>query len=361
MTVPNERILIVDDEAPMRRTIARMLDTADYRSVGVASVQEARDELAKGSFDLVLCDLYMPGEDGLVLVEEIEAAPTDTAVLICTVNDDPKTAHKAAAFGANGYLVKPFSVKELLIHVEYALLRARGQEEAAQVDSEQERRVDEVLDVTRQLEQEARAADRQAAELLQPLSEAVARRDLETGSHIRRIGEFSAMLAEASGLNPDRVEAIRLAAPMHDVGKVAIPDAVLLKPGRLNSDERALMERHAQIGHDILSGSHSRLLDLAAEIALTHHEKVDGSGYPHGLDADRIPIAGRIVAVADVYDALTSDRPYRDALSVDEAVEIMVAERGTHFDADLLDLFLDRLDSVKALARNFAETEPVGS
>ena len=181
------------------------------------------------------------------------------------------------------------------------------------------------------------------------------RRDLETGAHIRRIGEFSAFLADAHGLSPEDVEAIRLAAPMHDVGKVAIPDSVLLKPGKLDPDERELVERHAEIGHDILAGSTAQLLDLAAEIALIHHEKVDGSGYPNGLQGDDIPIAGRIVAVADVYDALTSDRPYRPALSVDEAVRIMVAGRGTHFDAELLDLFLDRLDAVHALAEECAD------
>jgi HD-GYP domain-containing protein (c-di-GMP phosphodiesterase class II) len=144
---------------------------------------------------------------------------------------------------------------------------------------------------------------------------------------------------------------------MHDVGKVAIPDSILLKNGSLDPGERVLVERHSPIGFDILSGSTSPLLELAAEIALTHHEKVDGSGYPKGLKGEEIPIAGRIVAVADVYDALTSDRPYRPAIPAAEAVQMMVAERGTHFDVNLLDLFLERLDDVTAVQRKFADRD----
>jgi putative two-component system response regulator len=353
-----ERVLIVDDEPRMRRTLARMLDSAHYASVGVASVQAARTAMGEETFDLVLCDLKMPGEDGLTLVEEIQAAPGDTAVLLATVVDSPEVAHAATVLGANGYLVKPFTVNQLLINVDIALHQeAKRRDVSAEFARDQELRAAEVRDAMMRLEREAGAAERQAAELLGPLSEAVGRRDLETGAHIRRIGEFSALLAEGNGMSPGEVEAMRLAAPMHDLGKVAIPDSILLKPGRLDADERELTERHAQIGHDILAGSSSRLLELAAEIALTHHEKVDGSGYPHRVRGDDIPVAGRIVAVADVYDALTSDRPYRAALPLGDAVRIMLDGRGTHFDAKLLDLFLDRLGAVQALGNKFADTE----
>ena len=357
MTTARERILIVDDEPAMRRTIARMLATADYESAGAGSVQEAREALVKDRFDLVVCDLRLPGENGLTLVEEIQDSDGETAVLLATVVDSPEVAHIATVLGANGYLVKPFTVNELLINVDHALHESQRREASAEAGREQERRVAEVRAAMMRLERAAGATDRQAAELLGPLSQAVGRRDLETGAHIRRIGESSALLAAANGMTRDQVEAIRLAAPMHDVGKVAIPDSVLMKPGTLDPEERALAERHAQIGHDIFAGSSSLLMALAAEIALAHHEKVDGSGYPNGLKGDDIPIAGRIVAVTDVYDALTSDRPYRAALSADESVEIMCAGRGTHFDATLLDLFLDRLDAVDALAREFADTD----
>lgn len=351
------RILIVDDEAPMRRIIARTLISAEYGIAEAATVEEARIELARGDFDLVLCDVILAGESGLTLLEEIEATSGETAVLMVTGNDDPLIAHRAAVLGANGYLVKPFSPNELLINVDQALHDSRLREGSADADAEREEaRVREVREAILRLEQETRSADEQAADLLGPLSEAVGRRDLETGGHIRRIGESAALLAKANGMSPDEVEAIRLAAPMHDVGKVAIPDSILLKRGALDSSERRLVERHAEIGHDILAGSRSPLIQLAAEIAMTHQEKMDGSGYPQGLAGNDIPLAGRIVAVADVYDALTSDRPYRAALPVDEAVGIMVAGRGVHFDAKLLDLFLVHLDEVRALADDFTDT-----
>jgi putative two-component system response regulator len=355
--VAGERILIVDDQAAMRRTIVRMLSSQSYDLAEAESVAAARAALKSDDFDLVLCDVNMGGESGLTLVAELEAAVGETAVLMVTGIDDPEVAHKAALLGSSGWLVKPFTINELLINVDGALQEARRRGDTGEAERERERqRISEVQGAIEPLEEEARAADRQAAELLRPLSEAVGRRDLETGAHIARIGESSALLAEASGMQEEQVEAIRLAAPMHDIGKVAIPDAVLLKPGPLNDHERELVERHAQIGHDILSGSESPLLQLAAEIALTHQEKVDGSGYPRGLEGEEIPIPGRIVAVADVFDALTSDRPYRDALSVEDAVEIMVEGRGSHFDQELLDLFLGRLDDVRALASGYSDS-----
>jgi putative two-component system response regulator len=246
-------------------------------------------------------------------------------------------------------------MNELLINVDSALHHHGwhgGSEDGA---SAEEQRVAEVRGALIRLDTEAHLSNHQAVELLWPLSEAVGRRDLETGGHIRRIGESSALLAEECGLSEADVEGIRLAAPMHDVGKVAVPDSVLLKPGPLDEHERELVERHAEIGHDILARSTSRVLKLAAEIALTHHERIDGTGYPRGLSGEDVPIAGRIVAVADVYDALTNDRPYRGALSSDQAVEIMRAERGTHFDPGLLDLFLERLGDVQRIGRTFAD------
>jgi putative two-component system response regulator len=354
--MPGERLLIVEDETAMRRTIVRMLASVNYELVDVASVEAARTAMDAGPFDLVLCDVRMAGESGMTLVEELHASGASTPVLIVSGIDDPEVAHKAALLGASGWLVKPFSVNELLITVDHALHQARRQTKPGDDDRErEERRVREVREVIGGLEKKASAADRQAADLLRPLSEAVGRRDLETGAHIARIGESSALLAEANGMSGDEVEAIRLAAPMHDVGKVAIPDSVLLKPGKLDAHERELVERHAQIGYDILSGSESPLLQLAAEIALTHQEKVDGTGYPRGLAGDEIPVTGRIVAVADVYDALTSDRPYRGALSSEKAVEIMIEGRGSHFDERLLDLFLGRLDEVQELAKELVD------
>ena len=181
------------------------------------------------------------------------------------------------------------------------------------------------------------------AETVRRLSMAVEFRDEDTGAHIERIGRFSTLLAEHVGMDTDFCATLTHAAPLHDVGKVAIPDAILLKPGKLTAEERAIVETHAEEGHRLLRGSSSSILDLAATIALSHHEKWDGTGYPRGVKGEAIPIEGRIVAVADVFDALTSDRIYRRAFTVEEAVEMMLEQRGRHFDPVLLDAFMEVL------------------
>ncbi len=196
------------------------------------------------------------------------------------------------------------------------------------------------------------------AETVRRLSMAVEFRDEDTGAHIERIGRFSALLSGQLGMNLEFCERITHAAPLHDVGKVAIPDAILLKPGPLTEQERSIVETHTEEGHRLLRGSSSSILDLAASIALSHHEKWDGSGYPRGLAGETIPIEGRIVAIADVFDALTSDRVYRLAFSVEEAVAMMVAQRGKHFDPTLLDAFLEVLGSTGPQARMRPDAEP---
>jgi CheY-like chemotaxis protein len=196
------------------------------------------------------------------------------------------------------------------------------------------------------------------AETVRRLSMAVEFRDEDTGAHIERIGRFSTLLAEQVGLEPDFCATLSHAAPLHDVGKVAIPDAILLKPGKLTAEERAIVETHAEEGHRLLRGSSSSILDLAATIALSHHEKWDGSGYPRGVTGEAIPIEGRIVAVADVFDALTSDRVYRTAFTVEEAVEMMLEQRGHHFDPVLLDAFMEVLGRSGPDAREQMRGDP---
>ncbi len=197
------------------------------------------------------------------------------------------------------------------------------------------------------------------AETVRRLSMAVEFRDEDTGAHIERIGRFSTLLAEAIGMEEELCARMVHAAPLHDVGKVAIPDAILLKPAALTPQERAIVETHAEEGHRLLKGSSSAILDLAATIALSHHEKWDGSGYPRGIVGEAIPIEGRIVAIADVFDALTSDRVYRKAFTVDEAVAMMRAERGRHFDPVLLDAFLEVLGSSGPDAREQVRADPI--
>jgi HD-GYP domain-containing protein (c-di-GMP phosphodiesterase class II) len=196
------------------------------------------------------------------------------------------------------------------------------------------------------------------AETVQRLSMAVEFRDEDTGAHIERIGRFSVLLAEHIGMDSDFCERLRHAAPLHDVGKVAIPDAILLKPGPLTPEERAIVETHAEEGHRLVRGSSSSILDMAATIALSHQEKWDGTGYPRGLKGEAIPIEGRIVAVADVFDALTSDRVYRKAFSVEDAVQMMREQRGRHFDPVLLDAFMEVLGRTGPDAREQLRSDP---
>jgi HD-GYP domain-containing protein (c-di-GMP phosphodiesterase class II) len=196
------------------------------------------------------------------------------------------------------------------------------------------------------------------AETVRRLSMAVEFRDEDTGAHIERIGRFSTLLAEAAGMSSEFCRRIGHAAPLHDVGKVAIPDAILLKPGSLTPEERAIVETHAEEGHRLLRGSSSSILDMGATIALSHHERWDGAGYPRGLAAEQIPIEGRIVAIADVFDALTSHRVYRDAFSVEKAVEMMLEQADRHFDPVLLYKFMEVLDSSGADARTRERSNP---
>jgi HD-GYP domain-containing protein (c-di-GMP phosphodiesterase class II)/CheY-like chemotaxis protein len=196
------------------------------------------------------------------------------------------------------------------------------------------------------------------AETVRRLSMAVEFRDEDTGAHIERIGRFSTLLAEQIGMDPDFCAKLSHAAPLHDVGKVAIPDAILLKPGMLTAEERTIVETHAEEGYRLLRGSSSSILDLAASIALSHHEKWDGSGYPRGLAGEAIPIEGRVTAIADVFDALTSDRVYRKAFSVEQAVQMLREQRGLHFDPILLDAFLEVLGRSGPDARAQRHTDP---
>jgi methanogenic corrinoid protein MtbC1 len=217
---------------------------------------------------------------------------------------------------------------------------------------------DEIGDRTSELKRALSELEIAQAETVQRLSMAVEFRDEDTGAHIERIGRFSVLLAEHIGMDAEFCERLRHAAPLHDVGKVAIPDAILLKPGPLTPEERAIVETHAEEGHRLVRGSSSSILDMAATIALSHQEKWDGTGYPRGLKGEAIPIEGRIVAVADVFDALTSDRVYRKAFSIDEAVQMMLEQRGRHFDPVLLDSFMEVLGRTGADAREQLRSDP---
>jgi putative two-component system response regulator len=296
--------------------------------------------------DLVIVDYMMPELNGVEFIRQFRATPgrADIPVLMVTANDEMDVRYRALEGGANDFLTKPLDRIELKARLRNMLaLRAnqkRLEDRASWLAEEVLKATDEIV--------------RRERETILRLSRAAEFRDPETGDHIQRMAHYSWMIAVRLGLPPEQQKLILEAAPMHDVGKVGIPDHILLKPGRLDDAEFAIMKQHPVIGHQILSDSGSPLLQMAAVIALSHHEKFDGSGYPLGLKADAIPLVGRIVAVADVFDALTSARPYKAAWEMDRAVKFMREQRGLHFDPQCVDVFLDRLDEVQAVRRRFA-------
>lgn len=355
------RVLVVDDDAGLRSLLRRVLESDGHDTVTAEDVPTACAELADGDFELVLCDVNMPGQSGLDFIHHALAADSDLAVVMVTGVDDPKLAGVALGLGAYGYVVKPFRMSELSIAVGNALRRRRLEIENR---SYREHLEQVVLDRTRALRTAIGDLERKEWELqasreetIRRLARAAESRDQETGLHIERVSRYSTLLAGRLELEPARCELIRLASPLHDIGKIAISDRILLKPGALSREERRAMQDHAELGHAMLAGSGQELLDLAAEIAWTHHERFDGIGYPRGLAAGEIPIEGRIVAVADVFDALTSERVYRPELPVEEALNLMSLGRGTQLDPDVFDLLLDSLPAVLAIKNDHADEE----
>lgn len=349
------RILIVDDEQPIRTLLARLLGTHGFDCMTAGSVAEARRQLATEQVALILSDVNMPGESGIEFAQEVAKDYPDVAVVMVTGLDDRRYAEAALEHGAYGYVLKPFKPNELVINVVNALrrrmLELENRDHRERLEQTVLERTSTLRDTISRLESSEGEMRRLREETIRRLSSAAESRNQETGQHIVRMSLYCALLARLAGIDAERAELIRIASPMHDVGKIGIPDRILLKPGRLTPDERSVMEAHTEMGHRILAGSNEELLDLAALLALTHHERIDGTGYPNGLAGEEIPIEGRIAAVADVFDALTSDRVYRPAYQPEEARELMLEGRGTQFDAHLLDLFLAAWPDVMAIRR----------
>lgn len=337
------RILIVDDDQSIRRLLCRTLERAGYCCKVARTSSEAKELISGGNFEILLADLNMPGQSGLELVDYVVAEHHRTAPLVVTGVDDPAIAGTALSSGSYGYVIKPFTANEILIAVAGALRRRE-----LEIENRAHREtLQELVRVrTAALERSTETLRLSREDTIRRLSRALEYRDNHTAGHTERMGAYAAVLARWADLDPGSME---LACPMHDVGKVGVADSILLKPGPLTADERAKMERHTEIGHQILSGSGGELLELGATIALTHHERFDGTGYPRGLRGNEIPLEGQIAAIADVFDALTSERPYRPAFSMDAALEMMRGGRGTHFNPALLDGFFELLDELRGV------------
>ncbi len=355
------RILIVDDEPEVRSALRRVLVRAGYECETAASVSAARAALGTNRVALALCDLRLPGESGLELLRHLAAEHSHVAAVAITGRAEPRLASRLLELGSDGFLIKPFTPGELLIAVQRALVRRRrglerrtGHRELGRVIPY--RRRAPAAPRGRSDEREIEAAG-PVDEVIACLARAVELRGGEAGGHSEAVGAYCGLIAHRLGLPAERCDLIRAASQLHDIGKLAIPDSVLLKQGALTAEERAVVQRHAEVGHEILSASASELLRVAATIALTHHERFDGLGYPRGLEGEAIPLEGRITAVADVFDALTSDRPYRSAVPLDEAKARIRAEAGAAFDPAVVDALLESLDEALAPRRTDG-TEP---
>jgi putative two-component system response regulator len=299
----------------------------------------------------------MPDESGMELLSRIRSSHPGTVVVMITGEDDPKLAMTAIEHGAYGYMVKPLRSGELLITVANALYRRRREHESQRLMRSLEDAVDDRSEKLEAALRDLRLSENKVfvaqAETILRLARIVEFRDDATGHHVQRMSSYCEILARQLGLPEHHCELLRLSSQLHDVGKVAIHDSILCKPGMLTAPEQVVMQTHAEIGYEMLAGSTSEVVQMGALISRTHHERWDGNGYPRGLAGEGIPREGRIAAVADVFDALTSDRVYRPAFPIRLAVDKMQAERGSHFDPAVLDAFMAALPKVEAIRQAY--------
>lgn len=348
LDIRRSTILAIDDEPVNLKLLDKMLRAEGYSNlVLVDDPRDAADAYRRHRPGLVLLDLNMPLLDGYAvmrLLREIDE-PAPAPVLVLTAQQSSEFLLRAFQAGARDYVVKPFDRAELMARVrnllEAQLAHRMIWAQAALLEGFVKERTEKLR--------------RTRLQVVRRLGRAAEYRDNETGNHILRMSRISTLLAERLGWSPEDCELMLNASPMHDVGKIGIPDGILLKPDRLTPEEWEVMQSHAEIGADILSDDDTDVLVLARSIALSHHERWDGSGYPRGLAGEAIPQEGRIVAVADVFDALTSRRPYKDAWPVDEAVTYIRQQAGRHFDPAIVPVFLGALPEILAIHGQHAD------
>ena len=326
-------ILVVDDDPVLARVLCVTLERAGYENLRTTTdSSKVVETTAECAPDLILMDVHMPAPDGLTLLADLRpwiAPPAMVPVIMLTGSTDATIRRIALERGARDFVTKPIESDELLLRIRNVLEMRRLQ---LKIQDQNERLQHDVRERSGDL------ADAQV-ELVERLALAAEYRDDETQEHAERVGRTAALLAERLGFGVEFVTLIRRAAPLHDVGKIGVSDAVFLKPGRFTAAETEVMRQHVAIGANILAGSSSPVLQLAEEIARSHHERWDGTGYPAGIAGEQIPLSGRLVAVADVFDALTHDRPYKTAWPIEAAVEEISACAGTHFDPRVVATF----------------------
>ena len=343
-------ILIVDDEETNVLLLEKLLKAAGYSNV--ISTQDPVTSLIlyqQHNSDLILLDLDMPKLDGYGVMKQLNALTRGNPppIIVLTAQHMQSYRQRALDNGARDYVTKPFDIPELLSRVRNLL--------EVQMAHKFMSYQNEILE--QKVQQRTQAIHDTRLEVVRRLGMAAEYRDNETGFHIVRMSKMAALLGKIAGMGSYETDLLLNAAPMHDIGKIGIPDNILLKQGGLEVEEWEIMKSHAQIGADILSGDDSDLLRMAQEIALTHHEKWDGSGYPNNLKGEEIPLVGRLCAIADVFDALASDRPYKKAWSVEKVVDLIKSENGKHFDPALVDLFMQNIHEFIEIKEQYSEPE----
>ena len=347
-------ILIVDDQAKNNELLEAYLVPLGYEVIKAVSGEEALRKLAENQIDLILLDVMMPGMDGFEVTRRVRQNMTLRLIPIVLVTALKETQDRVNGIeaGCDDFISKPIDKNELLARVR-SLLKAKAYNDL--MINYRKELEDEVAVRTGDLNLAFDKLKAASLDTIYRLSMAAEYKDKDTGDHIKRMSSYSAVVARRLGLDENLIQTILYAAPMHDLGKIGIPDNILTKPAKLDALEREIIKHHTIIGAIILQGSESELLQLAETIARSHHEKWDGSGYPYGLKGVEIPIAARITAVADVFDALTSKRPYQEPLSFEAALVIIREKRGNHFDPDVVDAFFAIQGEILTIKNLFAD------
>lgn len=342
-------ILIVDDVAQNIQVLGQVLDREGFSIMAASNGTEALKIVEKRRPDLILLDVMMPEMDGYETCSHLKSNPASASipVIFLTAKVETEDIAKGFEFGAVDYVTKPFQAVELLA-------RVRTHLEITQLRFSLEQKVEER---TMQLQSTLSQLELTHHEIINRLGRAAEFRDNETGLHLVRMSKYTELIAKSLSFSEKELSHIVSASVMHDVGKIGIPDKILLKPGRFEPEEFEVMKTHTTIGAEILAGIDSDMIRMAETIAITHHEKFNGSGYPNGLQGEDISIYGRIVAVADVFDALTSRRPYKEPWPVERAVELIEKEKGQHFDSHVVGKFLENLPAAIEIKEKYAENE----
>ncbi|MBF0604766.1 MAG: two-component system response regulator [Nitrospirae bacterium] len=348
------RIFIVDDTDTNIDVLMELL--GEEYDVSVALDGESfLEDVTHTNPDLILLDIMMPGIDGYAVCEQLKRSPEtrDIPVIFITAKQETDDETRGFAVGAVDYITKPFSPPVVLMRVNTHLQLVHARKQLATQNQILEQKVQER---TLQLQEKNDELERTRLQIIRRLGRAAEFKDNETGLHVIRMSHYARLLAQAAGMGQEEAELLLQAAPMHDIGKIGIPDRILLKPMPLNEEEWTIMRRHPEIGGGIIGWHDTPLLQSARTVALTHHEKWDGTGYPNRLRGEEIPRVGRIVAIADVFDALTSNRPYKQAWSVERTVELLKTEAGKHFDPILIPVFINLMESILEIRNKWAET-----